>query len=219
MNFYVITLFPEVIETYLNTSVLGRAKSQGLIKVDYFNPRNYTDDDWQTVDDKPYGGGPGMVMLAKPILQAWKEAVGRKKSVKTYIFSPHGQVFNNKIAKNLATEAKHIVLIAGRYEGIDDRVRTITKAEELSVGEFVLTGGEVPAMLVIDAISRQIPGTLGKYESLEEERIAGRYVFTRPADLRWGRDHYEVPSVLLSGNHKSINEWREKSKNDQGLVN
>lgn len=211
MNFHIITLFPEVVEAYLGTSILGRAKAEGVFSVSYYNPRDYAFDQHKTVDDKPYGGGPGMVMLAEPILRAWQDAVGRKKNVETIIFSPGGEEFTNTTAKAWADSARHIVLIAGRYEGIDDRVREITNAREVSVGNYVLTGGEVPAMIVVDAVARQMPGTLGSFDSVEESRVAGHHMYTRPAELTWKRKKHNVPEVLLSGNHKAIDDWRREN--------
>ena len=211
MHFHILTLFPEVVESYLTTSILGRAQAAGVFKVSYYNPRDYTTDQHQTVDDKPYGGGPGMVMLAEPILKAWKDAVGRKKNVETILFSPGGEVFTNRTAKQWSADVKHLVLICGRYEGVDDRVRQITGARELSVGDYVLTGGEIPAMIVVDAVARQMPGTLGSFDSVEESRVAGHRMFTRPAELLWKRKKHTVPDVLLSGNHAAIDVWRREN--------
>lgn len=211
MQFHIITLFPEMIEAYVGTSILGRAKAEGVFSVTYYNPRDYASDQHRTVDDKPYGGGPGMVMLAEPILHAWQDAVGHKKNVETIIFSPGGEKFTNTIARTWASSVRHIVLIAGRYEGVDDRVRKLTGAREMSIGDYVLTGGEAPAMIVVDAVARQMPGTLGSFDSVEENRVAGHRMYTRPADLSWKRKKHSVPEVLLSGNHKAIDEWRKEN--------
>lgn len=208
MNFHIITLFPGTIESYLSESILGRSKSFGNFSVSYYNPRDFTKDKHKNVDERPYGGGPGMVMLAEPILRAWEKAVGKKKKVKTVIFSPGGANFTNKVARQWVGSYKHIVMICGRYEGVDDRVRQITGAEEVSIGDYVLTGGEIPAMIIVDAVARQIPGTLGTFESVEEERVSGHYAFTRPPIIKWKKKKYEVPEVLLSGDHKKIDEWR-----------
>jgi len=211
MHFHVITLFPKPIQAYLGESILGRAQGEGRITVSYYDPRDFTKDKHKNVDERPYGGGPGMVMLAEPILRAWEKAVGRKKNVKTIIFSPGGTDFTNQLAREWAGEYRHLVLICGRYEGVDDRVREITGAEEVSIGDYVLTGGEIPAMAVIDAVARQIPGTLGSFESVEEERVAGHRMYTRPPVLKWKRKTYEVPEVLRSGDHKKIDEWRSQA--------
>lgn len=221
MNFHVITLFKEVCETYTNSSVLGRAqkteKGKGAkhrgkkIEVKYYNPRDFTKNKHHKVDDRPYGGGPGMVMYAEPILLAWEKAVGRKKNqkkVKTLIMSPRGKKFDTAMAKKLAEKYDHVVLISGRYEGVDSRVKKILKAEEISVGDYVLTGGELPALSIIDSVSRQVPGVLGTFESLEEERVSSGEMYTRPEVLEYKKKKYKVPSVFLSGNHKEIERFR-----------
>lgn len=222
MNFHVITLFQEVCEAYTNASVLGRAqmteKGKGAkhrgkkIEVKYYNPRDFAKNKHHKVDDRPYGGGPGMVMYAEPILLAWEKAVGRKKDqkkVKTLIMSPRGKKFDTAMAKKLADKYDHLVLISGRYEGIDSRIKKILKAEEISVGDYVLTGGELPALSIIDSVSRQVPGVLGTFESLEEERVSSGEMYTRPEVLEYKKKKYKVPSVFLSGNHKEI-EKRKK---------
>ncbi len=224
MNFHVITLFPEVCKAYTDASVLGRAqktdKGKGAkmrgkkISVNYYNPRDFTKDKHKKIDDKPYGGGPGMVMQAHPILKAWQKAVGRKtkaikqKKVKTLIMSPRGKQFTNSMAKKLAKKYDHIVLISGRYEGIDYRVNKALKAEEVSVGDYVLTGGELPALSIIDAVSRQVPGVLGTFESLEDERTTNGEVYTRPESIEFKNKKYTVPKVFLSGNHADIEKYR-----------
>ncbi|QQR65006.1 tRNA (guanosine(37)-N1)-methyltransferase TrmD [Candidatus Kaiserbacteria bacterium] len=223
MHFHVITLFPEICEAYTDSSILGRAqkteKGKGAkhrgkkIEVTYYNPREYTTDKHHKVDDRPYGGGPGMVMYAEPILKAWEKAVGRKKDkgkVKTLIMSPRGAKFDTAMAKKLAGKYEHLVLISGRYEGIDSRVLQILNAEEVSVGDYVLTGGELPALAIIDSIARQVPGVLGTFESLEEERISSGEMYTRPEILTYKKKEYKVPPVFLSGDHKVIQE-RKKS--------
>ena len=196
MHFHVITLFPEICQTYTDAGVLGRAqktdKGKGAkvrakkIAISYYNPRDFAKNKHKKVDDKPYGGGPGMVMYAEPILRAWEKAVGRKKDqkkIKTLIMSPRGKKFDTAMAKKLAGKYEHIVLISGRYEGIDSRVKKILKAEEVSVGDYVLTGGELPALSIIDSVSRQVAGVLGTFESLEEERISSGEMYTRPETL------------------------------------
>jgi tRNA (guanine37-N1)-methyltransferase len=225
MNFHVITLFPEVCKAYTDASVLGRAqktdKGKGAkvrgkkIAVNYYNPRDFSDNKHKKVDDRPYGGGPGMVMAAAPILKAWQKAVGRKKDqkkVKTLIMSPRGTEFTNDLAKEYAKKYDHLVLISGRYEGIDHRVKKALKAEEVSVGDYVLTGGELPAMAIIDATSRQVPGVLGTFESLEDERVSSGEMYTRPEVLEYKKKKLKVPPVFLSGNHKEIEAYR-KDKN------
>lgn len=223
MHFHVITLFPEVAKTYTDASVLGRAqktdKGKGAkvrgkkIAVSYYNPRDFTTDKHKKVDDKPYGGGPGMVMKAEPILKAWNKAVGRKKDqkkVKTLIMSPRGTVFTQDLAKEYVKKYDHLVLISGRYEGIDGRVKTALKAEEVSVGDYILTGGELPALTIIDATSRQVEGVLGTKESLEDDRATSGETYTRPEVLEYKKKKLKVPSVFLGGNHAEI-EKRRKS--------
>ena len=225
MQFHLITLFPEVCQTYLEAGVLGRAqktdKGKGAkvrgkkIEVAYYNPRDFSTDKHRKVDERPYGGGPGMVMLVEPVVRAWEKAVGRKTNarkagkVKTLIMSPRGVTFTQNLAKEYAKTYDHLVLISGRYEGIDDRVRQILDAEEVSVGDYILTGGELPALTIIDATSRQIPGVLGTFESLEEERPTKGEVYTRPEVYVYKKQQYVVPKVLVEGNHKKIDEWRQ----------
>src|SRR3989339_2249761 len=164
------------------------------------------------VDDRPYGGGPGMVLRPELFLKAFsKIKIKDKKKTKIILFSPSGKKFNTAYAKKLVKQKyTDIILISGRYEGIDARMQKILKAEEISIGDYVLTGGELPAMVLIDSISRQIPGVLGKYESLEEERVSSSEVYTRPEVLKYKNKNYKVPKVLLSGNHKLIDEWKKK---------
>jgi len=210
LTFHIITIFPDMFSSYINESILARAIKSKKIAVKFYNPRDFTKDKHKRVDYKPYGGGPGMVMQAEPILKAVAKAKGRKKNVKTFILSPNGKLFDNTVAKKLSKNYKDIILISGRYEGIDARVKNMLRAEEISVGPYVLTGGELPAMVMVDAISRQVKGVLGKEESLEETRPAGSAVYTRPEELVHKGKKYKVPKVLLSGHHKEIEEWRKK---------
>lgn len=207
MNFHVVTLFPDSFESYIHASIIGRAVREKKIHVKFYNPRDFTPDKWKRVDQRPYGGGPGMVLEPESILKAVQKAVGKKKAT-IYFFDASGSQFTNIEARKLATKVKDIVFICGHYEGIDARVQKILKAKKISVGPFTLTGGELPAMLVIDAVSRQIPGVLGKFESIEEERISTSEVYTRPEIFAWKGKKYRVPKVLLSGNHAKINEWK-----------
>lgn len=227
MQFHVITLFPEMCEAYTNGSVLGRAqktdKGKGAkvkgkkMSVTYYNPRDFTKDKHKKTDDKPYGGGPGMVMYAEPILRAWEKAVGRKwkvesqkSKVKTLIMSPRGTVFTQEIAKEYTKKYDHLVLISGRYEGIDGRVKEALGAEDMSVGDYILTGGELPALTIIDSVSRQIPGVLGTFESLEDDRATTGETYTRPEAIVYKKKKYTVPKVLVEGNHKEIEKFRSK---------
>lgn len=225
MEFHVITLFPEVCQSYTNASVLGRAqkteKGNGAkhtgkkISVTYYNPRDFSNDKHRKVDDKPYGGGPGMVMKAEPILRAWDKAVGRKRkqaTIKTLIMSPRGTMFTNALAKEWANTYEHIVIISGRYEGIDARVKQALGAEEVSVGDYILTGGELPALSIVDAVSRQIPGVLGDLESLEDERATTGETYTRPEQYTYKKKTFSVPEVFLSGNHHEIEKRRKPAQ-------
>jgi tRNA (guanine37-N1)-methyltransferase len=227
MHFHIITIFPEVCDSYTSASVLGRAqkveKGKGAkvrgkkIEVHYYNPRDFASDKHKKVDERPYGGGPGMVMMAEPILKAWQKAVGKKTAaikkgkVKTLIMSPRGTMFTNDLAKQWASEYEHLVLISGRYEGIDARVKEILGAEEVSVGDYVLTGGELPVLTIIDSVSRQIPGVLGTFESLEDERVTNGRTYTRPEVISYKKQKYPVPEVLLGGHHVEIEKWRQQT--------
>jgi len=200
-------------DSYLKESILGRALNQSKkIKISFYNPMKFCKPK-ERVDGRPYGGGPGMVLRPELFLKAFsKIKIKDKKNTKVILFSPSGKKFDTKYAKNAVKKYTDIVLISGRYEGIDARVRKILKAEEISVGDYVLTGGEIPAMILIDSISRQVPGVLGKYESLEEERISSSEVYTRPEVLKYKGKSYRVPKVLLSGHHAQINDWKTKRR-------
>lgn len=211
MRFHIISLFPETILPYADASILGRAQEAKLMSMKYYNPRDFTKDKWKRVDKRPYAGGPGMVLEPESLLKAVAKAKGKKtKRVKTVFFATDGKQFTNTMARKWAKDYDDIIFICGRYEGIDARVQKIAKAEKISVGPFVLTGGEIPAMLVIDAVSRQIEGVLGSFDSVEEERTASPDVYTRPEVLLWKGRRYRVPKVLLGGNHKDIEAWKAK---------
>ncbi len=228
MTFHVITIFPKMFESYLGDSILARAIKAKKIKVRFYNPRDFVRGKLRKVwpdgnisskiDDKPYGGGPGMVMIADPIIRAWGSAIKKSKDgkAKTIIFAPGGKKLDTNFAKNSAKKYADIIMICGRYEGIDARVKKITKAEEVSIGDYVLTGGEIPAMVLIDTVSRQIEGVLGKIESLEESRIAGTEIYTRPEVYEYKKDgktkKYKVPKVFLSGHHKNLEDYKSKRK-------
>lgn len=213
-------------DSYLKESILGRASKKKLIKISFTNPRKFVTGKYKKVwpdgnislqvDDRPYGGGPGMVMRPEPIIKAVLSVANkiekRKTQNKTLIinFSPSAEKFETKIAKNISKKYTDIIMICGRYEGIDARVDQILKTKKYSIGDYVLTGGEIPAMIVIDCVSRQIEGVLGNFNSLEEERISSSEVYTRPEVLKYKNKKYKVPEVLLSGNHKEINEWKKK---------
>ena len=216
LHFHIITLFPESIEGYLGASMIGKAQEKKKIKISYYNPREYTRDKNARVDRRPYAGGPGMVLEAEAVLRAVDKAVGKKKDVQIIFFATNGEVFDESMAQKLAvspTYHKHIVLICGHYEGIDARVAEICAARLVSMGSYVLTGGELPAATVIDAVSRFVPGVLGKSESLEASRVSSPEVYTRPEILKWKGKKYAVPEVLLSGNHAEIEKWKKSKRN------
>lgn len=210
-------------DSYLNESILARAQANTLVSFNFYNPREYVkpnasqkknDKPYLRVDDKPYGGGPGMVIQAEPILKAVEAAIkkaGKSKKVKIKIvfFSPSGKKLDTEYVKTVSQKFTDMIFICGRYEGVDARVVKILKAEEISIGDYVLTGGELPAMIMIDTISRQIEGVLGDISSLEESRFASSEVYTRPEVLEYKGKKHRVPKVLLSGNHKEIDKWRE----------
>ncbi len=209
MNFHIVTLFPESFDSYINASIIGRALKDKKIKVSFYNPRDFTKDKNHRVDQKPYAGGPGMVIEALPVIKAIQKAKGQKKNVKIVFLSPGGEKFSNQIAKKYSIKFKHLIIICGRYEGIDERVRKVFKTEAISIGDYVLTGGELPAMVMMDVVSRQIPGVLGNFDSIEENRISNHAVYTRPETFRYKNKNYKVPKVLLSGNHKEIEDWKK----------
>jgi tRNA (guanine37-N1)-methyltransferase len=226
IRFHFITLFPEACDAYLNTSILGRARSNKQISVDYQSPRDFVELPkgksvnafaYKKVDERPYGGGPGMVMTALPIVRAIKKSLARRKKEKTALvwFSPSAPAFTNKEADKLA-KYEDIVFVCGRYEGIDDRALSIMKTfgtvKKYSVGEATLTGAEVPAMAIVDAVTRRLPGVLGKDESIEERRLASPAVYTRPESITWEGKKYNVPKVLLTGHHANIGSWKAKKK-------
>jgi tRNA (guanine37-N1)-methyltransferase len=216
IRFHLITLFPEACDAYLNASILGRARKNKQIAVDYQSPRDYVDNKWGKVDERPYGGGPGMVMTALPVVRAIKKSLTRRKGKTALVwFSPSATPFTNKEADKLA-KFDDIVFVCGRYEGIDDRALSILKTfgtvKKYAVGEATLTGAEVPAMAIVDAVTRRLPGVLGKDESVEERRLASPAVYTRPESITWEGKKYVVPAVLKTGHHANIDSWKAKKK-------
>lgn len=213
MRFHLITLFQDACDAYLSASIIGRARKEKKISIKYQNPRDFTDNKWGKVDERPYGGGPGMVITALPVIRAVSRACQRTKKKKVIIwFSPGAKQFTNKDADALARHDE-VVLICGRYEGIDERAKKILKTlapvKEFAVGGAVYTGGEIPALAVVDAVTRRLPGVLGKDESVEERRIASRAVYTRPETILYKGKKYRVPKVLQTGHHAKINAWRK----------
>ncbi len=213
ITFHFITLFPSMFDSYLNESIVKRAIERKLISVKFYNPRDFSKDKFARVDRRPYGGGPGMVIEPACVLRALDKAIGKKdrKKVKVCYFEPHGTLFDTAIAEKFKNSYEHIVCISGRYEGIDARVKKISKAQGISIGPYTLTGGELPGMVLLDAITRRIEGVLGHDESVEERRVASSEVYTRPEVLEWKGKKHRVPKVLLSGNHKEIEAWKKKT--------
>ncbi|MGB9672530.1 MAG: tRNA (guanosine(37)-N1)-methyltransferase TrmD [Anaerolineales bacterium] len=209
MRFDVFTILPEVLVPYLNSSILQRAQQRGLIEVYLHNIRNYTTDKHQTTDDEPYGGGGGMVMKVEPIFTAIETVLGIPAPCPVILLTPQGRLFNQKIAQELS-RLPRLALICGRYEGVDERVRQHLATDEISIGDYVLTGGELAALVLIDAISRPIPGVLGDPEGAMDDSHAMGLLeyphYTRPAEFRG----WKVPDVLLSGDHKRIARWRRE---------
>ena len=216
MRFDVLTLFPEIIESYCNVSIMKRAQESSIFTVNTVNPRDFTIDKHKKVDDTPYGGGAGMVLMAQPYVDAY-ESVEKSENSITIMLSPQGEPLDEKIVLDLS-KYKQIIMLCGHYEGFDERIREIIKPREISIGDFVLTGGELPALCLIDAVSRKLEGTLGKIESAEYDSFSDGLLeypqYTKPREYRG----YKVPEVLLNGNHKDINEFRlnkqiERTKN------
>lgn len=214
IRFHLITLFPEACEAYLSASILGRARKNKKIDVRYQSPREFVDNRWGKVDERPYGGGPGMVMTALPVVRAVKKSLARTKGKAAIVwFSPSGTQFDNTEAEKLA-KFSDVVLVCGRYEGIDERAKTILKTmgtvKTYAVGEAVYTGGEVPALAIVDATTRRIPGVLGKDDSVEERRVASSAVYTRPDSVVWNKKKYPVPKILTTGHRAKIDEWKKR---------
>lgn len=265
VHFHIVSLFPESFTSYISESIIARAQNEKRISINFYNPRDFVkagksqkgkEKPYLRIDDKPYGGGPGMVMEALPIVNAIEYAqkqIDKRiqkenkkkggesikntlKQIKVLFMSPGGVQFtnelatewvggkleaqaqttenakaskNSKSAKDTRKGYTDFIIICGRYEGVDERVNTIFKSLPVTVGPFVLTGGELPAMIIMDAMARQIPGVLGNFDSREESRTASHAVYTRPEVFEYNGKKYKVPEVLLSGDHKKIEEWRE----------
>lgn len=208
VRFSVLTLFPEIFDSPLKVSILGRAIEGGKICVDIINLRDFAKGRHRVVDDKPFGGGKGMLIKPEPVIDAINSIKSTSPGAWVILLSPYGLTFNQEVAKSLSKK-NHLLLVCGHYEGIDERVRHFID-EEISLGDFVLTGGEVAALAIIDAVSRLVPNVLGSYSSLEEESFSNGILeypqYTRPREYKG----YKVPEVLLSGHHKRIRQWRRK---------
>ncbi|HSO14189.1 MAG TPA: tRNA (guanosine(37)-N1)-methyltransferase TrmD [Anaerolineales bacterium] len=218
MQFEVFTLLPEVFTPYLESSILKRAIQRGLINVRAHNIRDYTHDKHHTTDDTPYGGGGGMVMKPEPVFEAIESVLGLAwlqtpsepaSNIPIILLTPQGRVFNQRIAEELSGH-KHIALLCGRYEGVDERIREHLVTDEISIGDYVLTGGELPAMLIIDAVARLIPGVLGDPTGAEDDSHSMGLLeyphYTKPSEFRG----WKVPDILLSGDHAKIEKWRRE---------
>ncbi len=226
MTFHIITLFPEILEPYLHASILGKAERNKVLKFDLINLRQFGEGRHKKVDDRPFGGGAGMVLMGEPILKAFRSIkIKNKKKTKVILFSAKGKEFNQRTAYDWSKKYEDIIIISGRYEGIDERVKQALRAEEVSIGHYVLTDGDVAAMAVISAVGRLVPGAIN-FESLKEESHWNLLLkkeknvpegkgleyphYTRPEVLVYNKKKYAVPKVLLSGNHRKIEEWRAK---------
>ncbi|NMB60270.1 MAG: tRNA (guanosine(37)-N1)-methyltransferase TrmD [Chloroflexi bacterium] len=207
MKFDIFTLFPEVFQPYLNASIIKRARVNGLIEVNLHNIRDYTVDRHHTTDDMPYGGGGGMVMKPEPVFSSIESVLGKPPDIPVILMTPQGRLFTQEVAKELSS-LPHIALLCGHYEGIDERIREHLVTDEISIGDYVLTGGELPALIVIDAVSRYLPGVLGDPTGAEDDSHASGLLeyphYTRPPVFR----DWPVPEILLSGNHAAIDKWR-----------
>lgn len=210
MNFYVLTLFPEMIMQGMNTSITGRAISRGILNIEAVNIRDYAFNKHQKVDDYTYGGGAGMLMQAEPVFLAYESVLKKiEKKPRVVYLTPQGKVFNQNMAKELACE-NDLVFLCGHYEGIDERVLEEIVTDYVSIGDYVLTGGELPAMVMMDSVSRMVPGVLNNQESGETESFAGNLLeypqYSRPEEWHGKK----VPPVLLSGHHENIEKWRRE---------
>ena len=209
MRFDVFTLFPELFTDYLDTSILGRARQSGLLDVRLHNIRDYATDKHQVTDDEPYGGGGGMVMKPEPIFAAVEGVLGTKTGTPVILLSPQGRLFSQSVAQGLSTH-QQLALVCGRYEGVDERVREHLITDEISVGDYVLTGGELPALIVIDGVARLLPGVLGDPTgALTDSHSTGLLEhphYTRPPEFRG----WKIPEVLKSGDHARIEKWRRQ---------
>ncbi|MBL7155197.1 MAG: tRNA (guanosine(37)-N1)-methyltransferase TrmD [Candidatus Portnoybacteria bacterium] len=215
MRFDIVTIFPNIFNSYLKESIIKRAQAKKLVKINIHNLRDYTRDKRKTVDDKPYGGGFGMVLMVEPIYQAVKDIKkrSRAKKRKVILLSAKGKKFDQKMAWRFS-KLDQLILICGRYEGIDERVAKYIADEEISVGDYILTGGELPAINIVDTVTRLVPGVIAK-GSLEEESFSQeKYIeyphYTRPESVKINGQERKVPKILLSGNHQKIEKWQEK---------
>ncbi len=231
ITFHIITIFPEALEGYLNSSIIKRARDKKRIAIKMYHLRDFTNDAHKTVDDRPFGGGPGMVLMVEPLTRAIKKILGKdfkfntegklivnKDKYRIIFFDARGEQFTQEIARSFIPKIKnkkyttHVILVCGHYEGIDERIKENCSTDQISIGPYVLSGGEAPAMVVIDAITRLIPGVLGNEESVEETRsVKGYAVYTRPRAFSPKKGvAWDVPEVLFGGDPKKIDAWRKE---------
>lgn len=210
LRVHIISLFPTVFRPYFEQSILGRAIEKGVVTVHYYNPIDEVSVG-KRADSRPYGGGPGMVLRAEPFLRCFDKTQQYSGKKKVVFFTPNGETFTQDTAREYGS-FDDLVLICGHYEGIDERVVEATRADRVSVGSYVMTGGELPAMMVTDSVVRELPGALGNRSSLEHTRVAGGAVYTRPQSFEYKGVEYSVPEVLRSGNHQDIDTYRGKTR-------
>lgn len=221
MHLHIITIFPKIFDSYFNEAIIKRAQGAGLITIKTYDLRNWTTDNHRSVDDSPYGGGAGMVMKIEPLYKALESVKSeiKNKKIKTILFSAKGKRWTQQMAKEYS-QLDEVIMICGRYEGVDERITTFID-EEISIGDFVMTGGEIGAMVVVDSITRLLPGALGNDlssadESHSEPGVLEYPQYTRPEAFKADDQEYKVPEVLLSGNHAEIEKWREQNKKKAG---
>jgi len=224
IKFNVVTIFPNFFDSFKKEALISRAQAKKLISINTHNLRDFADDERETIDGRPYGGGAGMVLLFEPIHKALKKLKAKSAKLKTkvVVFNPKGKKFDQAMARKWA-KIDQLIMICGRYEGIDERVIQELADEEVSIGDYVLFGGEVPAMVVMEAVTRLIPGAVAKEESTQNESFSKDNIehphYTRPELVTLGKKKLRVPKVLLSGDHKKINEWRQKHSRLTKAVN
>ncbi|MDH7602612.1 MAG: tRNA (guanosine(37)-N1)-methyltransferase TrmD [Armatimonadota bacterium] len=218
MRIDILTTFPQIIEAVCSESILGKARDKGILDIRAVNLRDYATDKHKSTDDEPYGGGPGMVMKCEPVFRAVEALTATSVPGKPRIIlmTPQGKLLNQKLAEELANE-NHLIVICGRYEGVDERIREHLVTDEISIGDYILSGGELPALVLVESVARLVPGVLGDETSAKTESFSSGLLeyaqYTRPADFRG----YKVPEVLLSGNHAEIARWRRRNSLERTL--
>jgi len=216
MHVHILTIFPEFFLSPLNESMIKKAQEKGKIRIDVVDIRDFARDKHKTVDDAPFGGGAGMVMMVEPLYEAVSSVIEKKKKEKIVLTSPQGERFSQKKAKELSSW-DHLILVCGHYKGIDERIKSLLPLEEISIGDYVLTGGEFAALVILDAVTRLIPGVIGKFESAQTDSfyqsMLGYPQYTRPSEFRG----LKVPEILLSGDHEKVRLWRRKKALEETL--